>query len=94
MVDHALTEHDRLVHSRSAIDTILENGAGVLEGLQDQRRTLKGAQRRILDIANTLGLSNTVMRMIERRSAQDKLIFTGGVVLSLFIMWATIHYLT
>ncbi|KAI2583632.1 golgi SNAP receptor complex member 2, partial [Homo sapiens] len=29
-------------------------------------------QKKILDIANMLGLSNTVMRLIEKRAFQDK----------------------
>lgn len=30
----------------------------------------QGAQKRILDIASTLGLSNTVMRLIDKRATQ------------------------
>ena len=30
----------------------------------------QGAHRRMLDVINTLGLSNTVMRLIEKRSTQ------------------------
>ena len=31
---------------------------------------LQGVQRKVLDVMNTLGLSNTVMRVIERRTSQ------------------------
>ena len=31
---------------------------------------LQGVQRKMLDVANTLGLSNTVMRLIEKRTTQ------------------------
>ncbi|XP_020853268.1 Golgi SNAP receptor complex member 2 isoform X2 [Phascolarctos cinereus] len=34
--------------------------------------TTNGTQKKILDIANMLGLSNTVMRLIEKRAFQDK----------------------
>jgi len=30
----------------------------------------QGVRRRMLDIGNTLGLSNTVMRMIDKRGSQ------------------------
>ena len=33
----------------------------------------QGAQRKVLDIMNTLGLSNTVMRLIEKRTDQVNL---------------------
>jgi len=48
--------------------------------------TLKGAQKKILDIANTLGLSNTVMRLIEKRTFQDKFVLFGGMILTCIIM--------
>ena len=47
-----------------------------------------------MDIASTLGLSNTVMRLIERQSKGDMLILLFGIVVTLIIMWAAYHYLT
>lgn len=49
--------------------------------------TLKKAQRRIMDVLNTLGLSNTVMRLIERRSHQDKILFWVLVAVTLILFW-------
>lgn len=40
--------------------------------MRSQKNVLKKAQRRILDVTSMLNLSTTVMRMIERRSSQDK----------------------
>lgn len=73
---------------------MLRTGSGILESLRDQRNTLKGAQRRIMDIANTLGLSNTTMRLIERRAHEDKYILFGGMVITLLIIVLVIIYLT
>ena len=42
---------------------------------------------RLLDIATTLGLSNTVMRLIEQRTAQDKIVLWGGMILSCVAMY-------
>lgn len=39
----------------------------MLDNLVDQRNMLKGTQRRLLDAANTLGLSRDVIGWIERR---------------------------
>lgn len=71
---------------------MLLSGHSVLENLKTQRLTLKGAQRKILDLANTLGLSNTVMRLIERRTYQDKFILYGGMILTLVIMFLIWKY--
>ncbi len=46
----------------------------------------------MLDISNTLGLSNTVMRMIESRSRQDKIILIAGMIISCIIMALVYHY--
>nr|CAD7423973.1 unnamed protein product [Timema monikensis] len=67
-------------------NSALQSGAGILENLRDQRSTLKGAHRRLYDIANTLGLSNTTMRLIERRAYQDKFILLGGMLVTTFLI--------
>lgn len=47
----------------------------------------QGAQRRLYDIANHLGLSTSVIKYIERRSTEDKYIFFGGVIVTVLVMW-------
>jgi Golgi SNAP receptor complex protein 2 len=56
-------------------------------------RGRKNAQRRILDIANSLGLSTSVLKFIERRGVQDKWILYGGMVATGLILLAIIYYL-
>ncbi|XP_051850863.1 Golgi SNAP receptor complex member 2 isoform X2 [Antechinus flavipes] len=56
--------------------------------------TTNGTQKKILDIANTLGLSNTVMRLIEKRAFQDKYLMIGGMLLTCVIMFLVVQYLT
>ena len=46
-----------------------------------------------MDVAHTLGLSNTVMRLIEQRTMQDKIILYGGMVITLLVMWMLHSYL-
>eukprot|EP01137_Pigoraptor_chileana_P012475 Opistho-2@64900 len=94
MIDAAIKENSQLRRADAGMDAILGSGSSILESLHRQRSTLKGARRRLLDIANTLGLSNTVMRFIERRGAQDKWILIGGMVITCVVMWATVHYFT
>ena len=54
----------------------------------------QGTQKRILDIANMLGLSNTVMRLIEKRAFQDKYLLIGGLLLTCVVMFLVVQYLT
>lgn len=81
-------------NSHKGMDAMLITGSGILENLRDQRTTVKGAQRRLFDIANSLGLSNTTMRLIEKRASQDKLILFGGMLFTCVVMFIVVSYFT
>jgi Golgi SNAP receptor complex protein 2 len=83
-----------LQNANRGVDDLMQSGAGILESLRDQRVTIKGAHRRLYDIANTLGLSNTTMRFIERRAYQDKFILFGGMVFTLIVIGLIVVYFT
>lgn len=48
---------------------------------------LQGTQRKILSVANTLGLSRNVIGQIDRRSVQDKWIMIAGICFTLFAFY-------
>lgn len=73
---------------------LLFSGSNILETLKYNRETIKGAHRRIIDLANTLGLSNATISLIERRVAQDKYILFGGMLVTVFVVVLVIIYLT
>ena len=56
--------------------------------------TLQGFRKKMLDVASFLGLSNTVMRHIEKRSEGDKWILFGGMLFTCFIMFLVIRWFT
>ena len=43
--------------------------------------------RQVLDIASTLGVSNSVIRAIESRQFWDKMLVYGGMLLTLALLW-------
>lgn len=92
MIDHALKHNDSLGNANREMDNLLGSGHSVLENLKEQRNTLKSAHKKVLDLMNTLGISNTVMRLIERRTYQDKFILYGGMIFTCVIMLITIKY--
>lgn len=94
MIDHALQHNTSLQNADRGISDLLGSGSSILTSLRDQRLTLKGAHKRILDIASTLGLSNTVMRLIDKRATQDKWIVFGGIIVTCIIMFLVVKYLT
>ena len=66
--DFALREHTFLQESENSIDGYIAQGRAVLENLVEQRGMLKGTKRRLLDAANTLGLSRETIGWVERRT--------------------------
>ncbi|KAG8757454.1 protein transport protein bos1, partial [Ceratobasidium sp. 423] len=66
--NHALREHSFIDSTENQLDAFIAQGREVLDNLVDQRNMLKGTQRRLLDAANTLGLSRDVIGWIEKRT--------------------------
>ncbi|WRT66414.1 uncharacterized protein IL334_003370 [Kwoniella shivajii] len=66
--DFALREHSFLQESENHIDQYIAQGRAVLENLVEQRGLLKGTRRKLLDTANTLGLSRETIGWVERRT--------------------------
>lgn len=65
----------------------------MLQNLGEQKAMLKNTQRKLYSVANTLGISRDTIRMIERRAAQDKWIFYGGVVVFLVFCYFVLRWL-
>ncbi|PPR06527.1 hypothetical protein CVT24_001421 [Panaeolus cyanescens] len=89
----ALDEHSFIQNTDTRLDEFLAQGREVLDNLVDQRNMLKGTQRRILDAANTLGLSRDVISWIEKRSTQDTYIFIAGAIFTFFCFYLIWKYL-
>jgi Golgi SNAP receptor complex protein 2 len=66
--DFALREHSFLQESENNIDNYIAQGRAVLENLVEQRGMLKGTKRKLLDAANTLGMSRETISWVERRT--------------------------
>ncbi|ORY18522.1 v-SNARE protein-like protein Bos1 [Clohesyomyces aquaticus] len=90
---HAFREQNFLSQTGAQLDEFLDRGRAVLGDLGQQREMLKGTQRRLYSVANTLGVSGDTIRMVERRARQDKWIFWAGVVIFFGFVWLVLHYL-
>lgn len=93
-IDHGIQHQSSLQNAHKGVDEMLHTGFNALDSLRSQRITLKGAHRRIIDMANTLGLSNHTMRLIEKRASEDKVILILGVLITLVVIVLVIIYFT
>ena len=86
-IDALQKESQSLSGAHSQLDHLTGNAMAVLGALGEQRSSLKGVQRKVLDIASTLGVSNSVIRAIESRQFWDKMLVYGGMLLTLSLLW-------
>lgn len=75
------------------MDRMIDHGENLLTSVQNQNLSLKDVKRKMLNISNSLGLSNTLIRMIERRNTSDKYILFGGMIITCIIMFLAVKYL-
>lgn len=80
------TTNGRLVYMGSLLDDHLEAGTQTLAALKQQRSILKGARTRALNMANSLGISQALIRWIDLRSKQDASLFYFGMIFSIFLL--------
>ncbi|NP_001150251.1 Membrin-11 [Zea mays] len=81
-------------NSSRMLEEAYETGVGILHKYADQRDRLKSAQRKALDVLNTVGLSNSVLKLIERRHRVDRWIAYAGMVITVVVMiafWRLTH---
>lgn len=88
-----LAENGSLTRSAQMVGEYIAIGRESLAELGSQRERLKAIQRRVLDMLNYLGLSNSLIKSIEDRENVDKWIVYGGMVLVLLIVFIVYMYL-
>eukprot|EP00049_Salpingoeca_infusionum_P025222 m.18293 g.18293 ORF g.18293 m.18293 type:complete len:211 (+) comp7777_c0_seq2:278-910(+) len=89
---HDVAYSEGLTQANSGIENLLRTGAGILDDLSHQRDVMKRVQRRIRDVTSKLGLSNTVMRLIDQRTTQDKLFLLAGIIITSLLMYLVYHF--
>ncbi|CAL0317515.1 unnamed protein product [Lupinus luteus] len=92
---HVLRIFDEEAQAMQSVRTSaheLENanaiGEAILSTIHGQRERLKSAHRKALDVLNTVGISNSVLRLIERRNRVDQWIKYAGMLLTIIFVFA------
>ncbi|CAD7698154.1 unnamed protein product [Ostreobium quekettii] len=72
--------------SKTVLQEAIDMGTNILETMTSNREVLKRAQKRMLDMLNTVGLSESLLRVIERRQKGDIWITYGGMVATVLVL--------
>ncbi|XP_021763182.1 membrin-11-like [Chenopodium quinoa] len=81
-------------NSSRMLEDAYSTGVAILSKFAEQRESMKSAHRKLLDVLNTVGLSNSVLRLIERRNRVDTWIKFAGMILTfvvLIMLWRWKH---
>ncbi|CAM9534510.1 unnamed protein product [Ectocarpus sp. 12 AP-2014] len=87
VMDAYAEEGSSLLRSRRMVGDYLQTGQASLTSLVEQRSRLKNAHRKVLDMANILGLSNSILRVSDKRQAVDRLLVLGGIIVTSAFLW-------
>lgn len=90
---HALREHSFIQNTENQLDAFIAQGRSVLGNLVEQRDILKQTRRRLLDAANSVGLSRELIGVIDRMSTQDTILFFVGAIFTLVMFYLIYRYL-
>mmetsp|Transcript_4329 Transcript_4329/g.7216 ORF Transcript_4329/g.7216 Transcript_4329/m.7216 type:complete len:215 (+) Transcript_4329:97-741(+) len=89
---HLTDESQSLQQSSLLVDDLLNTGEASLGSLVNQRSQLRGVRKVVADMANRLGLTNTTMRIIERRDITDAYLVLGGIVVTCIVIYICFFY--
>lgn len=86
-MQHLTGEADSLASSQGMMSELLASGQANLSSLAGQRQKMRWVNRKMLSIGNKVGLSNSTMRMIERRDATDAYLTFGGMIVTMLVIY-------
>jgi Golgi SNAP receptor complex protein 2 len=86
-VRHYANERSSIDRSGRMVDEYISTANLSINSLRDQGSALKQAQRRLLDIGNSLGISKSLLGVIQTRAFWDKVMVYGGMVATLVMLF-------
>mmetsp|Transcript_10961 Transcript_10961/g.33846 ORF Transcript_10961/g.33846 Transcript_10961/m.33846 type:complete len:205 (+) Transcript_10961:200-814(+) len=90
--DDLMEEGNSLARSSSQMDELMETGRASLDSLRQQRERLKNTHRNALTMINKLGLSNGLMKVMQTREKNDRVLLVVAVCFVLFVLYACVRY--
>eukprot|EP00607_Mallomonas_marina_P007789 CAMPEP_0182418806 /NCGR_PEP_ID=MMETSP1167-20130531/3180_1 /TAXON_ID=2988 /ORGANISM="Mallomonas Sp, Strain CCMP3275" /LENGTH=194 /DNA_ID=CAMNT_0024593209 /DNA_START=153 /DNA_END=734 /DNA_ORIENTATION=- len=73
-------ENSSLSRSGQMLNDYIATGRESLSELISQRERMKSIQRKVFDILRYLGISNSIMQIVERREGADKWLVIAGMI--------------
>ena len=87
-----MREAEALERSKNNINMMIGMTKGLVKSAKTQGTMLKRVRTTALNVASNLGLSSSIVRLIQRREAQDRLLVYIGMIVTLLII-GLVYYL-
>jgi hypothetical protein len=97
VLDLEVLQEQALSRSSQQADGIVSSGHDILEALRQQHHTLRTVRRKTLNMAQRLGISQRLLRRIQRRARNDMRLVCGGftsIALLLGTLWYMKHHVS
>jgi Golgi SNAP receptor complex protein 2 len=86
-MENLADEGKSLQQSQYMVNDLLGSGEASLNALTEQRQKLGGITGMLMNIGNRLNLSQSTMRIIERRDVTDLYLVFGGMVVTCIVFY-------
>jgi Golgi SNAP receptor complex protein 2 len=93
MLNDYQQESQSLNNASGIASQTIAQGLHILDNLREQGSTLRRAQDKLRELANVLGLSNSLLRVIDRTERMDRWIAYGGMFFTLVFLFF-VYYMT
>ena len=70
----------------------ISTGAAILQSMSGQRDRLLSVQRRVGDVLGTIGLSRSLLRVIDRRHRGDQYLVYGLMLVTLIVLGLLVYF--
>lgn len=81
-----------LQQSRRGVEEMLDQAAGVLMRMGATKEVLKKTHRSMLELANSIGISDRILKLADRRRRGDAILVCGGMIILTVIVIALVVY--
>lgn len=78
--------------SRRGVEEMLDQAAGVLTRMGATKEVLKKTHRSMLELANSVGISDRILKLADRRRRGDAALVCGGMVVLTIIVIVLVVY--
>lgn len=86
-VQHLAQEATSLDQSQFMVNSLIGQGEASLTDLRSQRDRLRGVRSILTNIGNSLGITQSTMRIIERRDITDAYLVAAGIVVTCLVFY-------